>query len=282
MEVRYEERPPHPALAPFVECTWTLSASAVEATRDRVLPDGCAELIVNRGDRFVRHASGASELQPRTLVAGQIRGALELEPTGAIDLVGARFRSAGAARFVDVPQIELTGRTPSLDEVAPRFARAVEGAADVRALERVLVERLRETSLRTPAARASHALALAASERLVAADGALSIDALASELGVGTRRLERAFRRWVGLSPKELASTLRFQRVFGLAEAAQPRALAEIALDGGYHDQAHFSREFRRFAGESATRVLERAAEWARYFVRARRAVGFVQDAPRP
>ncbi len=282
--MRYEERSPHPALAAYVECTWTLTASAAEAARDRVLPDGCAELIVNRRDAFVRHSGATRDVQPRVLVAGQIRGALELEPTGAIDLVGVRFRSAGAGRFVDLPQHELTERTPALDDVAPGFARALTTAAasdDHGAFERVLVERLRDTAPRTSAARASLALATAASERLVAVDGGLSIDALAAELGVGTRRLERAFRHWVGLTPKELASTLRFHRAFGLVDAARPRALAEIALSAGYHDQAHFSREFRRFAGESATRLLERAAEWTRYLRRARRGVGFVQDGTR-
>ena len=40
---------------------------------------------------------------------------------------------------------------------------------------------------------------------------------------------------------------LRFTRA--LNELRAGRALVEVAIDAGYSDQAHFSREFRGFAG---------------------------------
>lgn len=53
----------------------------------------------------------------------------------------------------------------------------------------------------------------------------------------------------IGYGPKTLARVLRFQRFVRSADAAPERSLAELALDAGYADQAHLTREFTRLAG---------------------------------
>jgi transcriptional regulator GlxA family with amidase domain len=52
---------------------------------------------------------------------------------------------------------------------------------------------------------------------------------------------------------------LRFDRAKALL-GASPLSLAEIALDCGYYDQAHMSRDFRAFAGCHADRADGEAA----------------------
>ena len=43
----YGERAPPPALAPWVQCFWRIRGVAADATPNRVLPDGCADVIVD-------------------------------------------------------------------------------------------------------------------------------------------------------------------------------------------------------------------------------------------
>jgi AraC-like DNA-binding protein len=52
----------------------------------------------------------------------------------------------------------------------------------------------------------------------------------------------------VGVSPRQHLRWLRFERARKLLEQGEQRAV-DIALVTGYSDQAHFVREFRRFAG---------------------------------
>jgi len=71
----YREIQPSPALAPFVECYWTLEndGSMTAAQPERLLPDGCVELILNFGARFREHkADGEEERQPQHLLVGQM------------------------------------------------------------------------------------------------------------------------------------------------------------------------------------------------------------------
>ncbi len=51
------------------------------------------------------------------------------------------------------------------------------------------------------------------------------------------------------MGPKVYQRVVRFRRVFALVSAAPERGLAAAAHRAGYYDQAHLTRDFRRFAG---------------------------------
>lgn len=59
-----------------------------------------------------------------------------------------------------------------------------------------------------------------------------------------------AFRRSFGDSPHAYLVRLRMERAQGLMLSTE-MSLSEIAVECGFADQPHFSRLFRRFAGES-------------------------------
>jgi AraC-like DNA-binding protein len=97
--------------------------------------------------------------------------------------------------------------------------------------------------------------------------GRVRVIELAREAGIGVRQLERRFRDRVGLSPKRLATIVRFQRAFGAIAAGRDATLTEIAHDSGYFDQSHFIRDFRRLAGCSPSRFFRDEGEMGRLFV---------------
>jgi AraC-like DNA-binding protein len=87
--------------------------------------------------------------------------------------------------------------------------------------------------------------------RLHASGGAVTVSALAEELGCSRRHLTAGFRDHVGLSPKRVARILRFGRVVALLQRGGGHRLGEIAAACGYADQPHLNRDFRAFAGAS-------------------------------
>jgi AraC-like DNA-binding protein len=204
---------------------------------ERILPDGCTEIVVNRGDPF-RHEG---RIQPRTMVVGQMPRFLEIEPVGAVDLVGIRFRPGGLFPFLRAPMDGLTGGWADLGDLDKGLRRDLDppslagrrASAGTRGIGEALLGRLR------PGVGAV-AAAVAAIER-----GGRRIDRIADGLGVHPRRLERLFRREVGIAPKLLARIVRFQGVLkGSGD------WAAVAQECGYYDQAHLIRDFREFAGE--------------------------------
>jgi transcriptional regulator GlxA family with amidase domain len=75
-------------------------------------------------------------------------------------------------------------------------------------------------------------------------DAPPSLEAIARYVGLGRRQLERAFQQALGVSPMVFQRNLRLQ--YGrwlLVHSRLP--VTQVALDCGFADGAHFSREFR-------------------------------------
>lgn len=169
-------------------------------------------------------------------------------PTGSV-LV--HFTPQGAASL-GVPVDELTNTSVSLEDLIPRarVAEALERLQEA-ADDEARVEVVESVLLQLPFAR-DRAVSLAI-ERLTRPDGPVLVAAVARELGLSERQLERRFRARVGLTPKRFASLARFERAVTLAKGTL--TLAQVAAAAGYFDQSHLSRDFRRFGGGALSRL---------------------------
>ena len=77
-----------------------------------------------------------------------------------------------------------------------------------------------------------------------------TIEALVVQLSIGQRRLERLFKRHVGLSPKQYARTLRIAHSRDLIKRGRGRTpLTDTAHEAGYFDQSHFIHDFTAVTG---------------------------------
>ena len=76
--------------------------------------------------------------------------------------------------------------------------------------------------------------------------GCVQIIDLARQLEMSTKQLNRKFEEWIGINPKIFCSIVRFYNAWQELRATD-KSLAAIALEAGYHDQAHFLHEFKKF-----------------------------------
>lgn len=240
--VRYREHLPPPDLAARVECVWTLRSRGrlPAAELNRVLPDGCTDVILDVGDR--------SPAGPGSCVVGAMLRPATVWMEGRVDLLGVRFRPGGAAAFLPLPLVEITDAVVPLEEAWGGAA----GELEARVAETGGAERLRlvEEALRRRAAgRAAHPAVARASALIARSHGAVAVEALAAATGTSRRHLERLFAEQVGLSPKAAARVARFRRLCEQLRARPRAGWSRLALECGYHDQAHMIREFRGFAG---------------------------------
>jgi transcriptional regulator GlxA family with amidase domain len=79
----------------------------------------------------------------------------------------------------------------------------------------------------------------------------LPIAAIAAHARLSTRQIDRAFDRFIGVPPKQLARVARFRRAFELGMSGGRGGWASIAAACGYADQAHLCRDFIEFAEAS-------------------------------
>lgn len=224
----YREQAAPGALA----CLWVRVAGE-EGERTDVLPDGCSDLIWSSG-------RGA-------FVAGPDTGPVPVEsPPGAV-LLGIRFRPGAGGPALGVPLSELRDRRVALEELDPALARELDGELDPREAARRL-----ESAARALAGRPGDPLVAAAVARL--GDPAARVDELAIEVGLSERQLRRRFHAAAGYGPKTLQRVLRFRRFL----AGSGEDLARAALEAGYADQPHLTREVARLAGTSPSRLMGR------------------------
>ncbi|WCL50610.1 helix-turn-helix domain-containing protein [Leptospira sp. GIMC2001] len=78
----------------------------------------------------------------------------------------------------------------------------------------------------------------------------------AKQYSLSLRTLERKFRMSTGLTPTMLGKILRFHKCWELAQLNSNKYtnqhLANLALESGYSDQSHMSREIKFFTGKTA------------------------------
>jgi len=252
--MHYREMAPPPELRALVHRIW------------RAMPDGRAELIFNLGDPFECRDGSATRTQPRALLVGPSRRAMEIRPTGSVDLVGVRFRPESVSAWLRVGGGELLGRASAAGDLPIP-------------LERTLLEQLAEAPdadsrvvlLRRQLARASGRAGLdprlGAAVDMALADGRARPAAIARAVGMSYRQLSRCFQERIGFGPKPLVRLGRFQRVLRALEGSGRRPIAAVAAGAGYYDQAHLARDFRLFAGVAPGRYLREARELARNFI---------------
>ncbi len=80
-------------------------------------------------------------------------------------------------------------------------------------------------------------------------DDGVDLGQIAAGLALSRRQLERDFRRWIGEAPHRYARRLRVIRAVAALGGGAP--IAQVALDHGFADQAHFTRTARSMTGQT-------------------------------
>jgi AraC-like DNA-binding protein len=215
----------------LVACTWEQATPTGQ--EQRIVPDACVDLIW-AGDRL---SIAGPDTRPRVV---------SLAPGSR--LVGVRLRPGTAGAVLGLPASELCDVSPDAADVLGRdvtaaLLEALAAGLDPHAL---LVRAARLRGVGAPDPLVSAAVVALGRPRA-------RVSAVATELGVSARQLQRRVTDAVGYGPKVLARVLRFRRL----QALSPAPLAELALDAGYVDQAHMTAEVTRLAGTSPVRFLK-------------------------
>jgi AraC-like DNA-binding protein len=253
--------PTAPALRPFVEVLWHFEGADLRHVRERILPTGTMQLLVNLHEDELRTYRGDGFEQVERIRGAGLSGAYAA-PFG-IDtaeqrwVVGVQFKPGGAAPFLPAPADALSEDHVEIDALwgrdgavlRERILEAPTPAAKLRTLEAALLER----AVRPFEVDECVEFAVAACNRGV------PIRDLTARLGMTPRRFTRRFRESVGLSPKRFARVRRFAQVLRAIQVGGPVDWSRVAADCGYYDQAHLIRDFREFSGVSPTGYRARA-----------------------
>lgn len=104
--MRFESHVPAPPLDRFVEYFWSLRDAPAHA-RERVVPSGTLELVVNLDEDELRIYGPVDEDRCRRLsgaaVSGAYGGSFVVDTREHASIVGVHFRPGGAGPFLGLP-----------------------------------------------------------------------------------------------------------------------------------------------------------------------------------
>jgi AraC-like DNA-binding protein len=259
-------RAPGPVLQPYVETLWAVDvaeAAALPSAREHVLPTGQMHLVFRLSGGALRMFDHAGDPTGRFVSDAVVGGARDGHYIRDIShpacSVGAQLRPGAAEALFGTTAEELAGRHTPLEDLWGReVAWMREQLTEARMLHQ-RIDRLESILAARVAARGSLHPAVACA--LAQLPFRPTIGRIVEATGYSHRTVISLFRRSVGLTPKQYARVLRFQRALEAVARSPARSLVDVALGAGYSDQAHFSREFRVFCGVTPTEYRRAAPE---------------------
>jgi AraC-like DNA-binding protein len=251
-----------PRLADIVSSMW-FGEGKTAYQRDRILPSGQSQLLINLGPPQYRVESGPPEVRVPFVdvwYSGLHQGPIDTEAPHGNALLGVAFSARGSFPWLGERMDGLSDRIIALADalgdgalrLRERLLNTPSLPARFRVVERWLLARLKPRMVVHPAVRW-------AVDRLEATGGRMSIEELATQTGFTRKHLGNLFQQQVGLSPKALARVHRFRGAMEILNRANGHVpWAELAEACGFYDQSHLINEFRRFTGFSPVELARR------------------------
>ena len=237
--IRHERFHPSPEFAPFIEHFWNVSWDFADQPAHRVatLPHPSVHLVFERGN---------------TALGGVRTGRFSRLLADESFVFGVKFRPASFHAFYGRDLSTLTNREidpasvfgPTIHALEERVLSCAMPADRLRVVEEFLRVRLPEVD--PLADRLNRLIAY-----IVHTPGIVRAEQLEPNFGGSLRRLQRLFRRYVGVSPKWVIARYRIHEALERIHRATPISWAALATDLGYSDQAHFIRDFKVLVGQT-------------------------------
>jgi AraC-like DNA-binding protein len=262
----YSRFVPNSLLHDIVECYWIVEGA--DRSVQKIIPDGCTELIFHFGDRYKISSEESPEaFQSFSIAAGQINKPIFLRPTGYSGVLGIKFKPLGMWRLLGCDMQLLRNQTfdlgdvleISVDHIVEQIQNSKNNEQRISTVENFLIGRL--TKLKT-----GDEITPLINE-IKTKKGQVSVRDLSGRHKISNRKIERLFLQQVGVSAKLYSRLMRFSNVYNLVQ--QPSfTKAEATYLSGYFDQAHFNKEFREFTGENPEDYFSSNHAFSNFFLR--------------
>ncbi|MFL5705782.1 MAG: DUF6597 domain-containing transcriptional factor [Ktedonobacteraceae bacterium] len=263
---------PEKQLSPYVAFIWVFESSfGVPIADSRIIvPDGRAKIIIPYRNSL------CADVNDRQLNAKEHQiflVGIQSSPTTigstATDTgtIGVELTPKGLYHFFNLSMHEITNRMASFEDLfGPQGARLQNMVSEAEDPQEKIV--LLQTAL-------THLLQKNEKDYLLLdhtldiiaqTHGMMRVQELEAQTGYTKRYLDMLFKEHVGVSPKSLASIMRFQELYQLWTQQKSPTFFRNNLHAYYYDQSHFIKEFKRFTGFTPRKYHEIVNEFGRAF----------------
>jgi AraC-like DNA-binding protein len=248
---------PHP-LSSIIKSCWLMRSygASPQQVPDLLIPDGCPELIVVYRGGYCKtrlnQPAQKREIRSSCLVGLQTDTQL-VQRVGEVHILGFKFQPLGFYRlFPDQAAQMVNQNCPVSQPWLQALEEALSKADQIKAVAEISTPFF-EQQLRQSPSSIGLSVTASALEDMKASLGQKPIREFARQQHRSIRQLQRYFKRYIGLTPKQMASIYRFKALY--RESVIHRIQPQDYFQYGYFDQTHFIKDFKQHLGITPTQV---------------------------
>lgn len=250
---RYFQSAPPEDLRQFISCFWGVHGDSPTPVPIRVIPDGCADIVVDHDGRLPVMGRDAPAGKPKSFIVGPtLEPALLMLPPESM-ILGIRLLPGACSVLFGLDASEISGTAVPLDAVDKAVHQAL--LFDISSIAS-LADRLELAVAMLRTRLADHSpdpVLLHFFHSIASSESCGPVPAVS---GVSSRTLSRRIGRLAGLGPKRMLRSARFIDAVRTMHFAPTTTLADLSIRLGFTDQAHFGREFKAMSGLSPKQWL--------------------------
>lgn len=274
MQMQFQHIEPNYLLKRYIEKMWLFKSSGRMSIDDRklVVPNGNLKLTISYQNGVVASINGKtfSSKEHEITLTGlvDVPVILDTEKDIATETLGIEFNPQGVYRFFHFSLNEIKNQIYSLEDLlgnagkqlAEQIANASQFHNKLFFVQQFLINQL---SLPNEDLIFEYCV-----DKIQSSKGKITVKELEKKTGYSSRWLNSKFNEKLGVSPKNLASVIRFKQYYQAFVNRNERLFFKNDFYELYYDQSHFIKDFKRFTGLSPTKLEQQANSFGESYYR--------------
>jgi len=259
--MKHQEFEPPEELRDTIKCFWYNRNDSGEIQSSfEVQPDGYAEIIFYFGSIFNISYNGGLQLLPSPFMMGLLNQPMLFYTENRLEIIGIRcfpwtvFDLLGLSSDKDGVRI--------FEHPIAQLQSTLNKCILADRIDEALAE-VKQYFLDTRAEVATNSMLFKAGVAMREANGTIPVSQIAEAAHATVRTLERNFKQSSGYTVKDVSALMRFEQIRNQLWRHPDSNIAALAHELGYTDQAHLSKEFKRYSGTTPAAFARKAKKQA-------------------
>jgi AraC-like DNA-binding protein len=260
-KMQHQEFESPEALRDTIKCFWyNRKDTGEQQTGFEVVPDGYAEIIFHFGSGCSISCNGGLQPLPSPFMVGLLNQPVLFYTKNRLEIIGIRC--------FPWTVFDLLGLKPGKDGVhifkhpIAQLQPGLNELINAGKINEAVVE-VKQYFLDARSGITADNMLFKAGVAMSEAKGTMPVSQVAAAAHATVRTLERKFRQSSGHTVKDVSGLMRFEQVRNQLWLYSNSNLAGLALELGYTDQSHLSREFKRYSGTTPAAFARKAKKQA-------------------
>ncbi|MBX2923514.1 MAG: helix-turn-helix domain-containing protein [Chitinophagaceae bacterium] len=248
---------PDPHLENYIERIFIIESSGKLPSDDLklIVPNACPKLVIPFKNGLIGKSKEWEYFSNENTITfigiSDIPASVDFQHNGTAGNITIEFSPLGAYRFLSLNWSEVKNRIYNYADIAQKIACELEEKLINTESIQTKINLAQQFLTNQFISHSNDPVFDYCIEQITRTKGRINITELEKYTGYSARWINMKFQDKIGLSPKNLASVIRFQQYYQSLVTNTEMFFLKKEFYNYYYDQSHFIKDFKRFTGYS-------------------------------